>query len=63
MLIFRAELYTTVASHSGIICTANLLKTDSAPYEIKLPDRIEASVLVLADFRGIVGKSRIDIAI
>ncbi|XP_077269796.1 aminoadipate-semialdehyde dehydrogenase isoform X3 [Temnothorax americanus] len=49
------ELYATVASHSGIICTANLLNTDSAPYEIKLPDRIEASVLALADFRGVVG--------
>ncbi|XP_011880286.1 PREDICTED: acyl-CoA synthetase family member 4 isoform X2 [Vollenhovia emeryi] len=51
----KAELYATVASHSGIICTANLLKTDGAPYEVKLPDRIEASVLALADFRGIVG--------
>ncbi|KAL0102094.1 hypothetical protein PUN28_018561 [Cardiocondyla obscurior] len=49
------ELYVTVASHSGIVCTANLLKIDSASYEIKLPDRIEASVLVLADFCGIVG--------
>ncbi|XP_018406530.1 PREDICTED: acyl-CoA synthetase family member 4 isoform X2 [Cyphomyrmex costatus] len=48
------ELYATVASHSGIICTANLLKTDVS-YEIKLPNRIEASVLVLADFLGIVG--------
>ncbi|XP_018311567.1 acyl-CoA synthetase family member 4 [Mycetomoellerius zeteki] len=48
------ELYATVASHSGIICTVNLLKTDVS-YEIKLPNRIEASVLVLADFHGIVG--------
>ncbi|KYN17850.1 Acyl-CoA synthetase family member 4 like protein [Trachymyrmex cornetzi] len=48
------ELYATVASHSGIICTVNLLKTDVS-YEIKLPNRIEASVLILADFRGIVG--------
>ncbi|XP_011637640.1 beta-alanine-activating enzyme [Pogonomyrmex barbatus] len=51
----QSELYATVGSHSGIICTINLLKTDSIPYEVKLPDRIEASILVLADFRGIVG--------
>ncbi|XP_012530873.2 beta-alanine-activating enzyme isoform X1 [Monomorium pharaonis] len=50
-----AELYVTVGSHSGIICTANLLETGNPPYEIKLPDRIEASVLTLSNFRGIVG--------
>jgi len=36
-----------------------LLKTNVS-YEIKLPDRIEASVLVLTDFHGIVGKFRLD---
>ncbi|XP_011339696.1 beta-alanine-activating enzyme isoform X2 [Ooceraea biroi] len=50
----EAELYATVGSHSGIICTVSLLET-SRSYEVKLPDRIEASVLVLADFHGIVG--------
>ncbi|KYM88071.1 Acyl-CoA synthetase family member 4 [Atta colombica] len=50
----ETELYATVASHSGIICTVNLLKTDVS-YEIKLPNRIEASVLILANFCGIVG--------
>ncbi|XP_020280492.1 acyl-CoA synthetase family member 4 isoform X2 [Pseudomyrmex gracilis] len=51
---FRKELYVTVGSHSGIICTVNLLETHKL-YEVKLPNRIEASVLVLSDFRGIVG--------
>ncbi|XP_012223300.1 beta-alanine-activating enzyme [Linepithema humile] len=51
----ETELYATVGSHSGIICTVNLLETNSTPHEVKLPDRIEASVLVLANFRGIVG--------
>ncbi|XP_032670188.1 beta-alanine-activating enzyme [Odontomachus brunneus] len=50
-----SELFATVGSHSGIICTINLLEINSKPYEFKLPDRIEASVLVLADFHGIVG--------
>lgn len=55
-LIFRTELYATVGSHFGIICTVDLLETDNKSYEVKLPNRIEASVLVLAEFHGIVGK-------
>ncbi|XP_029171037.1 LOW QUALITY PROTEIN: beta-alanine-activating enzyme [Nylanderia fulva] len=51
----KTELYATVGSHFGIICTVDLLETSNKSYEIKLPDRIEASVLVLAKFRGIVG--------
>ncbi|XP_070149828.1 beta-alanine-activating enzyme isoform X2 [Polyergus mexicanus] len=51
----KTELYATVGSHFGIICTVDLLETNNRSYEIKLPDRIEASVLVLAEFRGIVG--------
>ncbi|KAL6438049.1 hypothetical protein ACFW04_004363 [Cataglyphis niger] len=51
----KTELYATVGSHFGIICTVDLLETNNKSYEIKLPDRIEASVLVLAEFRGIVG--------
>ncbi|XP_014470185.1 PREDICTED: acyl-CoA synthetase family member 4 [Dinoponera quadriceps] len=50
-----SELFATVGSHAGIIYTVNLVGKNSRPYELKLPDRIEASVLVLADFRGIVG--------
>ncbi|XP_072757295.1 beta-alanine-activating enzyme [Anoplolepis gracilipes] len=51
----KTELYATVGSHFGIICTVDLLGTSNRSYKIKLPDRIEASVLVLAEFRGIVG--------
>lgn len=51
----KTELYATVGSHFGIICTIDLLETNNKSYEIKLPDRIEASVLILAEFRGIVG--------
>lgn len=51
----KTELYATVGSHFGIICTIDLLETSNRAYEMKLPDRIEASVLVLAEFRGIVG--------
>ncbi|EFN77267.1 Acyl-CoA synthetase family member 4 [Harpegnathos saltator] len=50
-----SELFVTVGSHSGIICTVNLLEKNTKPYELKLPDRIEASILVLTEFRGIVG--------
>ncbi|EFN63853.1 Acyl-CoA synthetase family member 4 [Camponotus floridanus] len=51
----KTELYATVGSHFGIICTVDLLKTNNKPYEIQLPNRIEASVLVLTEFHGIVG--------
>lgn len=48
-------MYATVASHFGIICTVDLLETNNKSYEVKLPNRIEASVLVLTEFHGIVG--------
>ncbi|XP_046625977.1 beta-alanine-activating enzyme [Neodiprion virginianus] len=49
------EIYTSVGSHAGLILTKQLNSHDSITYEINLPDRIEASVLVLDEFKGIVG--------
>ncbi|XP_031774551.1 beta-alanine-activating enzyme isoform X2 [Apis florea] len=57
--IFRysdGKTYATVGSHSGFIFTFGLEKEYHNPvFEIKLPDRIESSVLILDNFRGIVG--------
>ncbi|XP_053972317.1 beta-alanine-activating enzyme isoform X1 [Hylaeus volcanicus] len=50
------KTYATVGSHSGLLSTFYLEKESCIPpFTIKLPDRIEASVLILDDFRGIVG--------
>ncbi|OAD57617.1 Acyl-CoA synthetase family member 4, partial [Eufriesea mexicana] len=50
------KIYTTVGSHSGFIFTFGLEKECyNSTYKIKLPDRIEASVLILDNFRGVVG--------
>ncbi|KOC66840.1 Acyl-CoA synthetase family member 4, partial [Habropoda laboriosa] len=51
----NGKTYATVGSHSGIICTFGLEKEYTSMFKIKLPDRIEASVLVLDNFRGVVG--------
>ncbi|PBC34233.1 Acyl-CoA synthetase family member [Apis cerana cerana] len=57
--IFRysdGKTYATVGSHSGFIFTFELEKECHNPiFKIKLPDRIESSVLILDNFRGIVG--------
>lgn len=58
--LFSGKIYTTVGSHSGFIFTFGLDKgCYNSTYKVKLPDRIEASVLVLDNFRGIVGKSNV----
>ncbi|XP_012264555.2 beta-alanine-activating enzyme isoform X2 [Athalia rosae] len=49
------EIYASVGSHSGIILTRQLNDPNSISYKVKLPDRIEASVLVLEELNGIVG--------
>lgn len=50
------KTYATVGSHSGFIFTFGLQeKCRNSTFKIKLPDRVEASVLVLDEFRGIVG--------
>ncbi|KZC11726.1 Acyl-CoA synthetase family member 4, partial [Dufourea novaeangliae] len=58
-IIFRysdEKTYATVGSHSGLITTLQLeLESCFPAFTVKLPDRIEASVLILDDFRGIVG--------
>lgn len=54
-ILHSGESYVTVGSHSGDICTAELGKKNSRHWQISLPDRIEASVLVVDDFRGVVG--------
>ncbi|CAK9819703.1 Beta-alanine-activating enzyme [Anthophora plagiata] len=51
----NGKTYATVGSHSGLICTFGLSKECTSTFSIKLPDRIEASVLVLDNFIGIVG--------
>lgn len=57
IISFSGKTYATVGSHSGFIFTFGLQeKCRNSTFKIKLPDRIEASVLVLDDFRGIVGK-------
>ncbi|XP_076676078.1 aminoadipate-semialdehyde dehydrogenase isoform X2 [Andrena cerasifolii] len=51
--------YVTVGSHSGFISTLQLDKESYIPtFRTRLPGRIEASVLILDDFKGIVGKFR-----
>ncbi|XP_043267739.1 beta-alanine-activating enzyme [Venturia canescens] len=50
------QSYVTVGSHAGIICTAALSKDNSnIHWRVSLPNRIEASVLVIDNFKGIVG--------
>ncbi|KAK9300214.1 hypothetical protein QLX08_006989 [Tetragonisca angustula] len=57
--VFRysdGKTYATVGSHSGFIFTFGLEKECcSSAFKVKLSDRVEASILVLDDFRGIVG--------
>lgn len=56
-ILYSGKTYATVGSHSGFIFTFGLEKEYHNPvFEIKLPDRIESSVLILDNFRGIVGK-------
>ncbi|XP_076224644.1 aminoadipate-semialdehyde dehydrogenase isoform X2 [Nomia melanderi] len=52
----NGRTYVTVGSHSGLIITF-LLDTEScfSAFVVQLPNRIEASVLILDDFKGIVG--------
>lgn len=57
-----SNLFATVGSHSGIICTVQLNEESFTSYKVKLKDRIEASILVLDDFKGVVGKSLPSIA-
>ena len=57
IILFSGKTYATVGSHSGFIFTFGLEKECcSSAFKVKLPDRVEASILVLDDFRGIVGK-------
>ncbi|CAL7937072.1 unnamed protein product [Xylocopa violacea] len=49
------KTYATVGSHSGFVLTFELEEKSKSTFRIKLPDRIEASVLVLENFRGVVG--------
>ncbi|XP_076761252.1 aminoadipate-semialdehyde dehydrogenase isoform X2 [Xylocopa sonorina] len=49
------KTYATVGSHSGFVLTFELGEKSKSAFRIKLPDRIEASVLVLENFRGVVG--------
>lgn len=56
-ILYSGKTYATVGSHSGFIFTFGLEKEYHNPvFKIKLPDRIESSVLILDNFRGIVGK-------
>ncbi|XP_035733568.1 beta-alanine-activating enzyme-like [Vespa mandarinia] len=53
---YNKKTFVTVGSHSGIICTVELKPDDnSVVYKIQLPNRIESSVVVLDNFKGIVG--------
>lgn len=55
--MFSKRTFVTVGSHSGMICTVELKAEDnSVVYKIQLPNRIESSVVVLDNFKGIVGK-------
>ncbi|XP_012136575.2 aminoadipate-semialdehyde dehydrogenase [Megachile rotundata] len=48
--------YAVVGSHSGFIVTIQLENHSyTSAFKIRLPDRIEASVLVLNNFKGVVG--------
>ncbi|XP_033211655.1 beta-alanine-activating enzyme [Belonocnema kinseyi] len=47
------KIFATAGSHSGLICTIELSSSEN--YLVRLPDRIEASVLVFDNFRGVVG--------
>ncbi|XP_024945723.1 beta-alanine-activating enzyme [Cephus cinctus] len=49
------QLFVTVSSHSGKILTTELNSTDCASYEVRLPGRLLASVLVLGNFKGVIG--------
>ncbi|XP_066603699.1 beta-alanine-activating enzyme isoform X2 [Prorops nasuta] len=52
----EGKQYVTVGSHSGIIFTCELSdEKDAETYQMKLPDRIEASILIIDDFIGIIG--------
>lgn len=52
------KTYAATGSHSGFISTFRLEKDSYIPtFRVALPDRIEASVLILDDFKGIVGES------
>ncbi|KAL2734539.1 beta-alanine-activating enzyme, partial [Vespula maculifrons] len=53
---YNKRTFVTVGSHSGMICTVELKAEDnSVVYKIQLPNRIESSVVVLDNFKGIVG--------
>lgn len=51
------KTFATVGSHSGLVLTVNLdeIHGDDGPWKVEFPDRIEASVLVNDEFKGIVG--------
>ncbi|XP_076641004.1 aminoadipate-semialdehyde dehydrogenase [Halictus rubicundus] len=52
----NGKTYATVGSHSGLISTILLEEETCFPaFVVQLPNRIEASVLILDNFRGIVG--------
>ncbi|XP_078049883.1 aminoadipate-semialdehyde dehydrogenase [Augochlora pura] len=52
----NGKSYATVGSHSGLIATV-LLEAESCfpTFVVQLPNRIEASILISDNFRGIVG--------
>ncbi|KAK0162522.1 hypothetical protein PV327_006295 [Microctonus hyperodae] len=51
--ISNDDTFVSVGSHSGIICTVQI--SNNKTWKVKLPDRIEASILIIDDFKGIVG--------
>ncbi|KAK0159317.1 hypothetical protein PV328_010207 [Microctonus aethiopoides] len=47
------DIFVSVGSHSGIICTVQI--SNNYTWKVKLPGRIEASILIIDNFKGIVG--------
>ncbi|KAK2581964.1 hypothetical protein KPH14_002404 [Odynerus spinipes] len=53
---YKAKTFATVGSHSGVICTVELNTEGNGDlHKVKLPNRIESSIVVLNNFKGIVG--------
>ncbi|XP_014605434.1 PREDICTED: acyl-CoA synthetase family member 4 [Polistes canadensis] len=53
---YNKKTFVTVGSHLGVICTVELeAENDRDAYKIQFPNTIEASIVVLDNFKGIVG--------
>ncbi|XP_015183954.1 PREDICTED: acyl-CoA synthetase family member 4 [Polistes dominula] len=53
---YNKKIFVTVGSHLGVICTVELeAENNRDAYKIQLPNSVEASIVVLDNFKGIVG--------